>query len=543
VRPMTTPLPPAPLPAPAATATTPAATTPAATTPATTAPPAAAATLAPGVPRDTSTLPASVTHAATDGAVLFSPLVPAGLGIALLAVVGLWATRVVRRRRRGAPPPPHRVLRSTAATLACLLLATLTVAAAVNVYAGYLPTVASAWRFAIRDTTAHVTDDGTTAQALRRSGTAPRAVAAHDTHWQVHEAQVGGSALGFGSRPVVVATPPGYQSSNAPYPVVYLFGGYPGEVNDWFQTGQVTKTVDALVAQGLMPFPVLVEPDINGNTFTDSEGLDAVGGPQVETWFTRDVVRYVDSTFRTVPDRGHRVLAGMSSGGFIALNYALRHQDDFGIALGLEPYGDPGNVTGRLLGGDSRLLHQNSPQFYAPTVALHRQLSLYLDVGAATKDVARVESLARIFHERRLDVVIRPEPGEGHTWSEATAGMPYALAFAASRLGSAALAETFPESDFPRTHRDRFSLLPEDDAQLQRENRIRCRYGGLGCPVPQPAGSVVRGPFLSPTRSSGQPVTDVGSATVAGRRLAGREAPPRHRRPLAQSADGGTRVP
>lgn len=443
-------------------------------------------TVAPGVPQDTTVLPSSVTHAATRGADLLSVWVPIGLGVLVLAAVGLWVTRAVRRRRRANPPPRHQALRSVGAAVCCLLLATLTVASAVNLHAGYLPTVSSAWRLATRDATPPVTADRITAQAVQRSDVAVQAVAANDTRWHIERSQVGGQGVGFGPRPVIVATPPGYRSSAASYPVVFLFGGYPGRPNDWFETGQVTKVVDALVADGRMPFPVLVEPDINGGYFTDSEGLDATGGPQVETWFTRDVVGYVDAHYRTLADRGHRVVAGMSSGGFIALNYALRHSDQFGIALGLEPYGDPGNVAARLLGGDANLLHQNSPQYYAPTLPLHRQSAIYLDVGTGTGDVGRVASLARILHARGLDVLLRLERGQGHTWAEATAGMPYALAFAASRLGTPALAQTFPDSAFPSTHRDRFSLLPEADAQLQRERRERCRHGGFGCQPERP---------------------------------------------------------
>lgn len=439
---------------------------------------------------DTSTLPAAITHAATKDAPLLSPWVPALLLVALLAAIGMWVARVVDRHRRGAPPPRHRVLLAGSAGAGCLFLAMLTTASAINVYAGYLPTLASVWHFVAHDDVVPVASDATTAQALQRTPEGAHAVAAGDTSWHVTGREVGGGGLGFRSRTVVIATPPGYSTSAASYPVIYLVGGYPGGADDWFQTGQVTRTVDALVAAGRMPFPILVEPDVNGSYTTDSEGLNAVGGPQVETWLTRDVVGFMDRSYRTLADRGHRVLAGMSSGGFVALNDALRNQDVFGIALGLEPYGDPGNVTTRLLGGDVGLLHRNSPQYYAPALPLHRQLSIYLDVGSRTGDVARVQSLARIFHDRGLDVVMRTESGQGHTWAEATAGMPYALAFAASRLGVPALAQTFDTSAFPRSHRDRFSLLPEDDAQRQREHRLRCAAHAAACQAAgQPAGS------------------------------------------------------
>lgn len=442
------------------------------------------------VPRDTTTLPPAVAHAGTRGADLFSWHVPAAFGALLVAAVAVWVVRVVRRRRAGLPPPPHRMLRTTAAGAGCLLLAALGGAAAVNTYAGYLPTWSSLYRFATRDTSAHVSSDTTTSSALARTPEGAAALGAHDTSWTVHQVPLDDSALGITGRTgrqVVIATPPGYRSSSQAYPVIYLFGGYPGGPNDWFQSGRVTATVDALVAAGRMPFPLLVEPDINGGFAHDSEGLDAVGGPQVQTWFTRDVVGYVDSHFRTLTDRSHRALAGMSSGGYIALNIALRHPEQFGITLGMEPYGDPGNVTARLLGGSTTLLHEQSPQYYAPSLPMTRQLSVYVDVGSATGDEARVESLARIFSARGLDVVLRLEAGQGHTWAEARDGLPYALAFAASRFGAPVLGQVFPPSAFPTTHRDRFSLLPEDDAQLQHDMLEACRHHSGPCPSARPA--------------------------------------------------------
>jgi len=95
----------------------------------------------------------------------------------------------------------------------------------------------------------------------------------------------------------------------------------------------------------------------------------------------------------------------MSSGAFAALNLALRHTDQVGIALALEPYGDPGNVTRRLLRGDVSLLHANSPQYYLARMPLQRLLHVYLDVGSATGEVGRVTSLERLLHARGESVL------------------------------------------------------------------------------------------------------------------------------------------
>jgi enterochelin esterase-like enzyme len=149
--------------------------------------------------------------------------------------------------------------------------------------------------------------------------------------------------------------------------------------------GRATQTMDALVARNLAPRAILVAPDVNGAWFHDSETLNAVHGPHVETWLSHDVVNWVDHHLRTRADRADRMLAGMSSGGFAALNVGLHHLGRFGVIAAFEPYGDPGNVAARLLGGNPALLRANSPNWYVPTMAMRWRSAFYLDAGATGK--------------------------------------------------------------------------------------------------------------------------------------------------------------
>lgn len=140
----------------------------------------------------------------------------------------------------------------------------------------------------------------------------------------------------------------------------------------------------------------------------------------------------------------------------------------------MEPLGDPGNVTDRLLGGSTALLHQNSPSYYLAKIPMHRKISAYLDVGASTGDVAKVSDLARQLTVRGQDAKLRLEQGQGHTWSEAVEGLPNALAFAGERVGNPAFEALLPASDFPTTSRDRYSLLIGPHGQKQRRLLDQC---------------------------------------------------------------------
>ncbi|PFG39355.1 enterochelin esterase-like enzyme [Georgenia soli] len=340
---------------------------------------------------------------------LTTPLV--GTVLVLLAVA-LAGALYLRTRRAGGIRPlgTGRFTVRAAAVLAVLVLAA---AGYVNAYAGYLPT----------------------AQALAQAVTlTPGATAGG----QLTSVQIDAPALRMGHGETDIWTPAGYSSSpHRRYPVLYLITGSPGAPADWFRAGRLAETLDALTKAGRMPPAIVVAMNTGAGLVGDTESLDVVGGPQVETYYTHVVVPYVDSHYRTLPDRADRVLGGISSGGYGALNVGLHHTDLFATILAFEPYGDPGPGTAyTLLGGDQARFRANSPSVYIPTMRFTVPVSVFLDVGGATgPDVAQVRALADALRARGQDVLFRVEPGQHHTWSETAAGLPYGLAFAGQHLG------------------------------------------------------------------------------------------------------------
>jgi S-formylglutathione hydrolase FrmB len=289
-------------------------------------------------------------------------------------------------------------------------LASATVLAGVNAYVGYVPSLP-----ALLGRPAGSGDGGS----------------------QVVRLTIGAPDLDIPPRPAYVYLPPGYDDpANATrrYPVVYLLHGYPGGPLDWFRAGQAQQVMDAMLRDRLVQPMLIVAPDANGGWLHDSEMLNQVGGPQVETYLTRTVVRVVDGRYRTVADRAGRAVGGMSSGGYGALNLGLRHQDRFSVILGVMPYGDPGQAALGLLGGSRALWAANSPRLYIPTMAFHHPMAVDLLVGS--RDPARVEAgrLAAMLEARGQDAVDTVTPGANHTWRAAHAELPFALAFASQHL-------------------------------------------------------------------------------------------------------------
>jgi S-formylglutathione hydrolase FrmB len=123
---------------------------------------------------------------------------------------------------------------------------------------------------------------------------------------------------------VRVLLPAGYAHSGRRYPVVYLLNGGAGSWRDWTEQG------DAERATADVPAIVVMPDGGTGGNYTDWYGEDGSGQrPLWETYHLRELLPWVDRSFRTVPDRSQRAVAGMSMGGNGALHYAARHPDLF----------------------------------------------------------------------------------------------------------------------------------------------------------------------------------------------------------------------
>ena len=134
----------------------------------------------------------------------------------------------------------------------------------------------------------------------------------------------------IGGRSVLVYLPAAYAADRQQrFAVLYLLHGFPGTVDQWLGSGaQVQGVLDQVIANGTVPPLIAVMPDGNGSASADSEWGDTVRGDRVEDWLVGDVVPALDAGYRT---RGaeFRGIAGLSSGGFGALNLAIHHPSTF----------------------------------------------------------------------------------------------------------------------------------------------------------------------------------------------------------------------
>ena len=347
---------------------------------------------------------------------LESPWLAAALWVLLVLAIlwGVW--RFVSRHRAGRPLQ-HAGLRRTGLTVLIVVLFVLAGSATANAYVGYVPTIGSAF--------------GQVGEDLRGGS-------------RIDQLSIGASDLQVPPGPAYVYVPPGYGSAanrDHRYPVIYLLHGYPGASVDWVRAGDMQPILDKLIQDKLIEPMIAVAPDASGGWVHDSEMVNQVNGPQLETYLTKTVPQTIDAKYRTIADREGRAIGGVSSGGYGALNLALRNQDVFSVSVPMMPYGDPGAVLDSLFAGDRQLLEQNTPSQYIPSMTFTQPLSMLLVAGTEDPQLPTARQLYAQLNARSsadLDVALQVVPGATHTWHGATMDSPYGYVFFSDRVKAAA---------------------------------------------------------------------------------------------------------
>lgn len=273
---------------------------------------------------------------------------------------------------------------------------------------------------------------------LYRGFAAPRDPAFVKVHSRQETMSVASVALGGLSQQVVVSLPPGYDANPAQrYPVMYLLHGFPGRPLAFLETVRMGVWVDTLMAQGRIRGVILVMPFGSTGTFEDKEWANGIGQGQAwETFVAHDVVQAVDTRYRTIASGAARAIAGLSEGGYGALNIALHHPREFAVVESWSGYMRADNIPA-IFGGRPALLAYNSPARYLPRVAatLRRNGTyVWFYTGSRDRLLAQNRAFAAELEQYRIAHRFFVDPG-GHTWRIWRGNARAALSVAATRLG------------------------------------------------------------------------------------------------------------
>ena len=134
-------------------------------------------------------------------------------------------------------------------------------------------------------------------------------------------------------RHIYVYTPPDYDAqAERRFPVLYLQHGSGGDERQWSIQGRANFILDNLIAAGKAK-PMIVVMETGYATRAGSTGANTAKGGKDTSAFSdvvlKDLIPMIDATYRTIPRREQRAIAGLSMGAGQALQIGLAHLDTF----------------------------------------------------------------------------------------------------------------------------------------------------------------------------------------------------------------------
>ncbi len=169
-----------------------------------------------------------------------------------------------------------------------------------------------------------------------------RVLAQSTHHSVVRDTCTMSSEILASERHYAIYLPPGYETSQRSYPVLYLLHGSGDDQTGWVQFGEVQHIADKSIADGTATPMVIVMPDAN----TGRRGYfnDVRGSWDYEDFFFKEFIPHIEKTYRVKSDKRYRSVAGLSMGGGGSFMYALHHPELFSSACPLSASTGPLNV-------------------------------------------------------------------------------------------------------------------------------------------------------------------------------------------------------
>lgn len=134
----------------------------------------------------------------------------------------------------------------------------------------------------------------------------------------------------IGEAGVAVYLPAGYAISKTTYPVLYLLHGSGDDETGWLTKGQAKAILDSLITNHLCPPMIVVMP----NGYLDQTGKHYPKESRLwmestfEENFSR-LIAWTETHYRTINNKQHRAIAGLSMGGFHTMHTAALLNQSF----------------------------------------------------------------------------------------------------------------------------------------------------------------------------------------------------------------------
>lgn len=227
-------------------------------------------------------------------------------------------------------------------------------------------------------------------------------------HGQVRECQYF-SSVEKRVRRCFVYTPAEYEKqSKKTYPVLYLQHGMGEDERGWHQQGHVANILDNQIASGkCKPMIVVMDYGNCGYIYGTRHGerRDDFGSSFTDI-LIKDIIPYIEKTFRTKTDRGNRAMAGLSWGGHQTFQTTLNHLDMFAHI---------GAFSGAILMAPGQDLRQVYNGAFADAAKFNKQVST-LFLGQGTEENMGGDRLSKLLDEAGIKNIYYASQGTHHEW-------------------------------------------------------------------------------------------------------------------------------
>lgn len=211
-------------------------------------------------------------------------------------------------------------------------------------------------------------------------------------------------------RRAMVYTPAEYETAtNRRYPVLYLQHGMGEDETGWSNQGMMYNIMDNLIAaKRCVPMIVVMESGDVEAPFRPAAGqargeAQAQYGASFAGVMINDLIPMIDKTFRTLSDRDHRAMAGLSWGGKQTFDIVLSHLDKFAYM---------GGFSGAIFGLDLKSCYNG---VFANASKFNAQIHT-LFVGCGTAENMGTLQLAENLKEMGINVTTYQSQGTAHEW-------------------------------------------------------------------------------------------------------------------------------
>ena len=215
-----------------------------------------------------------------------------------------------------------------------------------------------------------------------------------------------------------ILLPVDYKKSRSRYPVLYLLHGQGKDQNH-----TVWEPRTAFIEHASKLEAILVMPD-GGQGFYVNSVVDPKS--KLEDLIIKDLIPYIDSQYRTRPDRDGRAVAGFSMGGFGAALFGLKHYDKFGAFATLSgPVNIARNVEGMDMNSKTQKLFgapftperlERDPLTLVTKVPADQMPLIYMACGGQDFMLDSSRQFAKLLSEKKIPYEYREVSPGGHSW-------------------------------------------------------------------------------------------------------------------------------